>query len=88
MNGSRSHRGMIMKPRQFNVGDRVAFSRAFLQSTFQFSGWVPFARGTIIGLVDCGPVILAEVQWDGRDMGNRVLTSNLVHANRIHLEPV
>lgn len=78
----------MKKHHRFDVGDRVAFSRAFLQSTFQFTGWTPFARGTIIGLVDCGPVILAEVAWDGRDMGSRVLTCNLVLASRVHLEPV
>lgn len=78
-----------MAQRQFKVGDRVAFSRAFLQSTFQFTGWPPFARGTIMELVPCGPVTLATVEWNnGPDQGQRVLTSNLVLASRVHLEPV
>jgi hypothetical protein len=78
-----------------NVGDRVAFSRAFLRNTGQFTGWKPFARGKVTKIADIRAWDdgngLATVEWvmgDAPYPYSQVLLSNLVRADRIHLEPV
>ena len=46
------------------VGDKVAYSKSFLQSTGQLTGDVPQARGKITELVRFGDsLILAVVDW-------------------------
>ena len=78
------------------IGTRVAFKRAFLQSTGQISGWVPFARGVVIGIDPSFSSGLASIKWDDRSriagqpnpVFSSVLVSNLVREDRIHLEPV
>ena len=72
---------------QINIGDRVAFSRQFLKSTGQCTGWAPFARGTVSALAPLGGIALAVIEWDG-GQGSKVLVSNLVRQDRIHLEAV
>lgn len=52
------------KAKQFTAGDRVAFSAAFLRSTGQLTGRVPFLRGTVVSLDDLGGRVLALTQWD------------------------
>lgn len=79
---------MSKKP-VFSVGNRVMYSRQWLRSVGIFSGPVPFAVGKIIGidtLGKSGPQI-AQIRWADPDMPQRVLTSNLVRADRLHLEP-
>ena len=70
------------------IGDRVAFSRAHLRNTGQFTGWAPFARGIVVS--QSKPlregVHLVSVQWDDCDASS-ALDCNLVRADRIHLEP-
>jgi hypothetical protein len=72
-----------------NVGDRVAFSRAWLRSTGHFTGEVPFMRGTVRAVEPFGkgsPPLVA-VAWDGGS-DSRVLACNLVRVDRIPFEPV
>jgi hypothetical protein len=74
-----------------NVGDRVAFSRAWLRSTGHFTGEVPFLRGVVRDVVRIGsgfdvPAIVT-VAWDGAHE-QRVLACNLVRVDRIPFEPV
>jgi hypothetical protein len=73
----------------FKLGDTVAYRREFLRSAGFFSGPVPFARGRIIALA---PVFedraIATVDWGNPEIPAKVLTSNLVRADRIHLERV
>jgi hypothetical protein len=48
------------------VGDRVAYSAAFLRSISCFAGDIPHGRGTVIALHPvCPEVILAEINWAG-----------------------
>jgi hypothetical protein len=77
------------------IGTRVAFKRAFLQSTGQFTGWVPFARGVVIDELKSVPGIVS-IKWDDRrriageanPVFSRANVNNLVREDRIHLEPV
>jgi hypothetical protein len=72
----------------FKPGDRVAYSREFLRNTGQFTGEAPFKRGTVISVHDhrsYGP-LLVHLRWDGTTLGCNVNASNLVHADRLHLE--
>jgi hypothetical protein len=59
------------------VGDRVCYSRAFLQSTGHLTGDVPFARGVVQRLVPLGESTLAEITWDQPDLPARVQVANL-----------
>ena len=70
----------------YAIGDRVAYSRAFLQSTVQHTGAAPFRRGRIVALNPLSSVTLAEVMWADGMIGN-VNVANLVRADRLHLEP-
>ena len=76
-----------MVKNQFKIGDVVAYRRAFLRSAGMYSGPVPFARGRIISLT---PISndgdIATIDWNHPDIPARVLTYNLVRADRIHLE--
>lgn len=74
---------------QLKVGDTVAYRREFLRSAGFFSGPVPFARGRIIALA---PVFedraIATIDWGNPEIPAKVLTSNLVRADRIQFERV
>lgn len=84
-----------MKSPAFVPGDRVMFARSFLRSTGQLTGpeapcaFGPFAAGEVREVKvlsrDMPPLVL--VHWDDGSE-RKVLASNLVHANRRHLEPV
>ena len=82
---------------EITVGSRVAFKAAFLRSTGQITGWVPFARGAVVELETLSPgCTLAKIQWDDRrrfagepaPAQSRVNVANLIREDRIHLEPV
>ena len=60
------------------VGDTVAYSKAFLQSTGQITGEVPQAKGKVTALTPIGTeLVLAEVEWDRPDLPARVNVKNL-----------
>ena len=70
------------------VGDKVAFSRAFLRSTGQFTGpeapasYGPFARGEVHEHIP--PYVW--IRWaDGQE--TRVNPHNLVCVDELHKEP-
>lgn len=67
----------------FAVGDRVAYTAAFLRSIGDYSSESASHRGAVTR-IDGAPLI--EVQWEG---GKKQLvnTNNLILADRIHLEP-
>lgn len=74
-----------------DIGTRVAFSRAFCRNTGQITGWTPFARGIVIALDNPprGCPAVATVAWDNHDSESmRILVTNLVRADRMHLELV
>ncbi len=60
------------------VGDTVAYSKRFLQSTGQNTGDAPQARGKVAGLTTLGSSVLAEIEWnDGADLPGKVNVKNL-----------
>jgi hypothetical protein len=60
------------------VGDTVAYSKQFLQSTGQLTGDAPFGRGKVTGLTTLGSIVLAEIAWDGdADLPAKVNVKNL-----------
>jgi hypothetical protein len=68
------------------VGDIVGYSKAFLQSTGQYTGDAPFARGKVITLEPLGTdIILAEIEWDKPDLPSRVNVKNLSTIRQISL---
>ena len=63
---------------QFSIGDKVKFRREFLQSTGQYTGDVPFAKGVVREVKDMSDDRqIVTVEWDLLDTG-KVLNSNLV----------
>lgn len=65
------------------VGMRVGYSKAFLQSTGQLIGDVPFARGEVTAVVPIGQTLFAEVRWDTPDLPSRVNVRNLATVSEI-----
>jgi hypothetical protein len=77
------------KGENIGIGDRVRFSRAFLQSTGQYTGWAPFARGIVREMNTLSPgCTICAVQWDGGSAYAQVNRANLWREDRTHLEPV
>ena len=69
-------------------GDRVCFSRTFLRNIGEFSGWMPFAVGSVEALEDLGDdLVIAKIRWDCGPIG-KANVHNLIRADRKHLEPV
>jgi hypothetical protein len=61
------------------VGDRVAYSKAFLQSTGQYTGKIPHARGVVKEITPLGKTLsLATIDWGDEDVPPRVNVRNLV----------
>lgn len=59
------------------VGDRVCYSKRFLQSTGQYTGDVPHARGVVTEIVPLGETTIAEIEWTFPDIPQRVNVANL-----------
>jgi hypothetical protein len=59
------------------VGDRVCYSKKFLQSTGQYTGSAPMGRGIVTALVPLGSTTLAEIEWNDADLPSRVNVANL-----------
>jgi hypothetical protein len=82
----------MTKPNEFEVGDRVVYRSKFLRDTGQFTGWAPFAVGTVTKLTPIGAQFIAEGTWEHPHEGGpakfKVLTSNLILADKKHLEAV
>jgi len=73
---------MASKPnRRLTVGDRVMYSRQWLQSCGFFSGPIPFA----VGVVEAIDGNVATVSWDYGET-NRSLDSILIFADDLHKE--
>jgi hypothetical protein len=74
------------RTQKIQVGDTVAYSKGFLQSTGQYTGDVPHARGQVTALIFLGPeVTLAEIAWDTSDLPERVNVRNLTTTRGIAL---
>ena len=71
----------------FKLGDVVTYKREFLRAAGLLTGPVPFARGRIISLSPVSNALdVATIDWSEPDIPARVLTSNLIRADRLHLE--
>ncbi len=74
------------RTQRIQVGDTVAYSKSFLQSTGQYTGDVPHARGKVTALVPVGKdLTLAEIAWDKPDLPARVNVKNLTTKKGIAL---
>jgi hypothetical protein len=70
------------------VGDKVAYSTAFLKSTGEHTGPIPFARGVVTDLKKHGKDFeIATVKWDTPEAPEQTNSRNLVKVDRMHLEP-
>ena len=69
------------------IGDRVAYSSAWLRSVGIYSGILPFARGTVESLKVLSPrCIIATIDWgvaDQEEVPPRVNTANLTRLKNI-----
>jgi len=76
----------VKRTRAIRVGDTVAYSKAFLQSTGQVTGDVPHARGKVTALRELSEdVTLAEIDWDKPDLPGRVNVRNLTTTRGVAL---
>ncbi len=67
------------------IGDRVRYSRQWLQSTGQYAGDCANAKGVVIGLKPFGDNALAEIDWNNPDIPSRVLACNLSTVKQVQL---
>lgn len=66
-------------------GDKVAYSKSFLQAIGCYTGWMPFARGEVTRVEGSRSWRLCHIKWqDGHE--SHVVDKNLVKQSRIHLE--
>jgi hypothetical protein len=76
----------MKRTQPIQVGDTVGYSKQFLQSTGQYTGEVPFARGKVTSLLTIGDsATLAEIDWDKPDLPPRVNVKNLSTIKQIQL---
>jgi hypothetical protein len=75
------------------VGDRVQFSAKFLRSTGQYTGPVPFLKGTIEEIQPLGagkdPLMLATIKWEGdpdEEEPKRVNVKNLKKVGQLEAD--
>lgn len=91
---------MARKPHKYSVGDKVAYSAAWLRSTGNIAGDLPFLRGTIVAIdsTPFGTVQLCIIHWtlNGKpyhmpsqyhdDGLGRVTSGNLTLVSRIGID--
>jgi hypothetical protein len=59
------------------VGDKVCYSKSFLQSTGQYTGDIPFARGVVVSIDTYGTLRLATIDWGDNNIPPKVAVNNL-----------
>ena len=66
------------------IGDQVGFSAAFLRSTGQHTGPVPFRKGQIMEIEEVSPgFTLATVYWNGEHKTTRANIKNLARVGTL-----
>lgn len=83
-----------MKAKSFVIGDRVAYSVAFLKSTGETTGDMPRLRGTVHAIESLGANQLVVIKWDNFFMPSayyddgfgRVIAPNLTLVSRIGID--
>jgi hypothetical protein len=85
---------MARTSQTFQIGDRVAYSVAWLRSTGNYTGKLPQLRGTVRETETFGKVQLCVIAWDNyraeslyHDDGlGRVIAPNLTLVSRIGID--
>ena len=85
---------MAKQSKTFAIGDRVAYSVAFLKSTGQNTGDIPRLRGTVKAVQSLGAQQLVTIAWDNfrvrseyhNDGLGRVIAPNLTLVSRIAID--
>lgn len=68
------------------VSDKVKYSRNFLRSTGQFTGDIPFAKGTVTAIKQYGGgMTLATIDWQNPEIPERVNVKNLTKIGTVEL---
>lgn len=73
----------------WKVGDRVAYTRDFVRCVGGYAKNVADRRGTIVSgiKVQSSNRLYLRIQWDdNRGQTGTVLSSNVIHVDRLHLE--
>lgn len=73
----------VTRTQPVKVGDKIAYTAAFLRGTGQYTGDVPQAKGIVLALVPLGETVLAEIAWDTPDLPRRVHVANICRVNSI-----
>lgn len=75
-----------LRTQPIQVGDKVGYSKTFLQSTGQYTGDVPFARGIVTALEILGAeIVLATIDWNTPELPSKVHVKNLSTVRQIAL---
>jgi hypothetical protein len=83
---SRDVRRWSSRTQPVQIGDKVAYSKAFLQGTGQYAGDVPHARGKVAGLKQLGTELtIADNEGDRPGLPDRVNVKNLTTVKQIAL---
>ena len=69
-----------LRVKTIEVGDRVCYSRTFLQSTRQYTGDSPQARSDVTTLIPLGDTTFAEIE-NTPDLPGRVNVARVVLAS-------
>ena len=63
---------------KITIGSKVQYTAKFLRSIGEYTGDMPFARGTVTGLINLSKnLILAEVDWKNPNVPEKVNIKNL-----------
>lgn len=79
----RGGRSWTDRTQPIRVGDQVAYSKRYLQSTGQLTGDMPILRGTVIEMTKLGDKPLAVVDWHDGTEPQKVLATNLCQVKHI-----
>lgn len=68
------------------VGDKVMYSKKWLQSVGVYSGYLPFAKGVIEAIKTVGSLTIADVRFNHEDRCTSVNVANLTRKEDIPFE--
>jgi hypothetical protein len=70
--------GWTERVAEIKAGDTVAYAKAWLKSTGQYTGDTPRARGVVKTIEPVGGLRLAVIAWDTPELPERVNVKNLI----------
>ena len=63
---------------KITIGSRVQYSAKFLRSIGEYTGDLPFAKGTVTNLINLSKnLVLAEINWKNPNIPAKVNIKNL-----------